>query len=259
MTNFPAIGGFATMSNVQLMVNEIFYSIQGEGPNAGKPAVFLRLAGCNLKCTWCDTKYTWVTHPVIPVKTGIQSKAGILDSRFRGNDIQDVIKQIRQFNCKHLVITGGEPLLQQDGLIPLLEKLKGYYIEIETNGSIPLKIAKYVEQINCSPKLSNSGNKPYTLKIKPTDKKVIYKFVVTGKGSLRYGRDEKECSGDLKEIKQFIKKYKIPKNRVWLMPEGVDREKIIERSKWLVEVCKKEGYNFSPRLHIMLYGNKRGV
>jgi len=235
------------MTNDQLIVSEIFYSIQGEGPNVGKPAVFLRLAGCNLRCEWCDTK-----HAITITKT----KTSNSNSLSYSYSCDQVIKQIRQFPCKHLVITGGEPLLQQNGLMPLLEKLKGYYIEIETNGSISLKIAKYVEQINCSPKLSNSGNKPYMLKIKPMDKKAIYKFVITGRrrplDPPRRTRGDNSGLGDLDEVKQFIKKYKIPKNRVWLMPEGVDREKIIERSKWLIEVCKKEGYNFSPRLHIML-------
>ncbi len=206
----------------------------------------MRLAGCNLRCTWCDTKYACITHPVIPAKAGIQSKAGILDSRFRGNDIRDVVKKIRLFPCKHLVITGGEPLLQQGGLLGLLKRLKGYFVEVETNGSIALKIGKYVEQINCSPKLPNSGNKPYALRIKPTNKKAIYKFVVSA------GEDDHPRLRDINEIKRFIRANKIPKDRVWLMPEGVDREKIIERSKWLVEVCKKEGYNFSPRLHILL-------
>ena len=229
------------MTNDKLIISEIFYSIQGEGPNVGKPAVFLRLAGCNLRCTWCDTKYA-ITITKTITKTKTSNSNGLSYS----NSCNQVVKQIRQFPCRHLVITGGEPLLQQNGLMPLLEKLKDYYVEIETNGSIPLKIAKYVEQINCSPKLSNSGNKPYALKIKPTDKKVIYKFVI-------------KDMQDLKEVLTFTKKHKIPKNRVWLMPEGVDREKIIERSKWIIEVCKKEGVNFSPRLHVMLWGNKRGV
>ncbi len=212
----------------KLLVNEIFYSIQGEGPSVGKPAVFLRLGGCNLKCSWCDSKYTW--DPKIS-----DNKAMKLDQ---------VIKKIRSFPCKHLVITGGEPLLQQDKIKELLKKLKGYTAEIETNGSIPLKISTFIEQINCSPKLSNSGNAPYPLKIKPDNKKAIYKFVV-------------EDKKDLSEINTYIKINKIPKNKVFLMPEGTTRAKILEGSKWLIEICKKEGYNFSPRLHIMLYGNQR--
>ena len=216
------------LETTKLLVNEIFYSIQGEGPNVGKPAIFLRLGGCNLKCKWCDSKYTW--HPKHS------------DNRILLNT--KIVQEIKKYPCKHLVITGGEPLLQQDGLKDLLSNLKNYYIELETNGSLPLKINKYIEQINCSPKLKNSGNTPYSLQMPPTTKNVIYKFVVKTKS-------------DVSGIEKYCKKYKIPKSKVWLMPEGVSRNKILEKSRWLIELCKKEGYNFSPRLHIMLWGNKR--
>jgi len=212
---------------MSLSVSEIFYSIQGEGPNIGRPSVFLRLAGCNLKCNFCDTKYSWS------------------NSEFESISNKKIIQRIGKFGCKNLVITGGEPLLQQNEIKTLLDELKEYKIEIETNGSIRLKIAKNIEQINCSPKLSNSGNLTYSLSILPNNKKVIYKFVVRKKS-------------DISEIQNFCKKYKIPKTKIWLMPEGTDRNTIIRRSVWLSEICKKEGYNFSPRLHIMLWGNKRG-
>lgn len=211
-----------------MLINEIFHSIQGEGPSIGKPSIFLRLGGCNLKCTWCDSKFTW-------------------DPKVADNKVMsetEIIKKIKSLPCKHLVITGGEPLLQQERLKSLLEKLKTYTAEIETNGSISLKIGKLIEQINCSPKLSNSGNKPYKLAVKSTGKKVFYKFVV---------KDKK----DLSEIKACIRQNKIPVNRTYLMPEGITKAEILTRSKWIVEICKKEGYNFSPRLHIMIYGNQR--
>lgn len=210
-----------------MIVNEIFYSIQGEGPSVGKPAVFLRLGGCNLKCKWCDTKYAWQN-----------------DENYQITN-KKIVQQIKKYPCAHLVITGGEPLLQQDALCGLLKELKGYTAEIETNGSIPCKIIGLVEQINCSPKLKNSGNPPYSLKIPPS-KKVIYKFVMRNKN-------------DLTEIKSFAKKYKIPKSKIWLMPEGTNKSDMLKKSKWVIEVCKKEGYNFSPRLHIMIWGNKRGT
>jgi len=211
---------------MKLLINEIFYSIQGEGPNAGKPAVFLRLAGCNFKCKWCDTKHALRVSAKCEVPSAI------------------ILKKIKKYKCKHLVITGGEPTLQQDGLVELLKNLSDYYVEIETNGSIPLK--KQFEhtlrlrsgQVNCSPKLKNSGNKPYPLQIKPANKKAIYKFVVAKKS-------------DLKEIENYIKSNKIPKDRVWLMPEGVNKKIVQERSKWIIEICKKNGYNFSSRLHII--------
>ena len=224
---------------MDLRVCEIFYSIQGEGPSVGKPAVFLRLSGCNLRCTWCDSKFTWEQLPF--------------------SKIADVVKEIKKYPVKHLIITGGEPTMQQEGIVELLKKLKGYTVELETNGSIPLKIGKMFNQINCSPKLESSGNKPYKLQILPSEKyqskrsnvkgqmsKVIYKFVI-GKKS------------DLNEMKEYCEKYKIPKDRTYLMPLGVTKETIGKTSAWLIETCKKEGYNFSPRLHIMIWGNKRAT
>ncbi len=211
---------------MKIEVNEIFHSIQGEGPNTGKPAVFLRLSGCNLRCKWCDTKYAW--------KKGKKMTT------------DQIIQKIKKYFCKHLVITGGEPLLQQDALKELLKKLKSYTAELETNGSIACWIIGLIEQINCSPKLKNSGVVSYPLKIKP-DRKTIYKFVVTTESGIGRSRPQ-----ELNEIKRFIKKYKIPKTSVYLMPEGTSRTPLLKRSKWLVERCKKEGYNFSPRLHIML-------
>ena len=232
-----------------ILVNEIFHSIQGEGPHVGKPAIFLRLAGCNLRCTWCDSKFTWNT-PINRVNRTIKAT----NDRNKIETNNELIKKIKSYPCKHLVITGGEPLIQQDKLIPLLEELKDYFIEVETNGSIPLRITKYIEQINCSPKLSNSGNKEYELMIKP-EEKVIYKFVINSTES--ENGDSRQWE-DIKDIKHFIKKNNIPKSSVYLMPEGTNRTKIIESSKKLIEICKKEGYNFSPRLHVMIWGNKRG-
>jgi 7-carboxy-7-deazaguanine synthase len=230
------------MTNDQLIVSEIFYSVQGEGPNAGKPAVFLRLCGCNLHCAWCDSKYASRVNSKLKTRNSKQAP----NSKPETQSEYQILKKIRKFPCKHLVITGGEPLLQQEKLVPLLKKLKGWYIELETNGTIPLKISDFLEQINCSPKLKNSKNRPYSLKISPKNDKAIYKFVAQNKA-------------DLKEIRQYILDNSIPRHKVYLMPEGVNTKVIQERSKWIIEACKKENYNFSPRLHVMLWGNKRGV
>lgn len=215
---------------MNILVNEIFYSIQGEGPNVGKPSIFLRLGGCNLACTWCDSKFTWDPK--------------VADNKLAS--ISDIINKIKKYPCKHVVITGGEPMLQQDKLRMIITKLPGYTFEIETNGSIECKISDILEQINCSPKLKNSGNAPYSLKIGPTNPKAVFKFVV----------QKKE---DLKEIKVYVRQNKIDKSKIYLMPEGVNKKVIQERSQWLVEICKKEGYNFTSRLHILLYDDKRAV
>ncbi len=210
-----------------MQVNEIFYSIQGEGINLGLPSIFLRLSGCHLRCVWCDSKFTW------------DFKSG------RKMSVEEVIKEIKKFPCKNLVITGGEPLIQQSEIIALLQKLKGYYVEIETSGTLETYLNEYINHYNCSPKLSNSKNPRTTLQNLPVEK-TYYKFVV----------DKPE---DLEEIKNFLKKHKIPREKVFLMPQGIKKREIAERSKWLVEICKKENFRFTPRLHINIWGNKRKV
>ena len=109
-----------------MKVSEIFSSIQGEGLNAGKQAVFLRLALCNLACEWCDTKYTW------------DWKNYDYASEVKEMSIEQVKADLLKPGVKHLVLTGGEPMLQQGELWPLLQSLKetGFFIEIETNGTL---------------------------------------------------------------------------------------------------------------------------
>lgn len=226
-----------------MRISEIFYSIQGEGINTGKPAIFLRLAGCNLRCVWCDSKFTW------NMKSGKQIST------------EQIIKIIKKYNCKHLVITGGEPLIQQAGLKELLEKLNidnlsnprksaeshAYFIEIETSGSLQPQINELINQYNCSPKLSNSKNRPIDYKTslqKFPKEKTYYKFVVDKKS-------------DLKEIKKIIKNHKLPKDKIILMPQGTSKTEILKRGKWLAEICKKENWRYSTRLHIEIWGNKR--
>jgi 7-cyano-7-deazaguanosine (preQ0) biosynthesis protein QueE len=230
-----------------MILNEIFYSIQGEGMNVGVPAIFVRFGNCNLKCKWCDTKFTW--HP-----------------DFRDNRevaMAKVFARIRKISpqCRHLVITGGEPLLQQNAICLFRRKFKDYYIEVETNGSIAptAECEKAVDLFTVSYKTKNSGNAPYELKVaqkieeiaSPFGKlrarkdKVVFKFVVADKK-------------DFAEIEKIIKKYKLPSGKIFLMPEGVTREVVLKRQKWLVEICKKRGYRFSPRLHVMIWGNLRG-
>ncbi|MDP2743712.1 MAG: 7-carboxy-7-deazaguanine synthase QueE, partial [Dehalococcoidia bacterium] len=137
---------------------EIFHSIQGEGINTGRPAVFLRLARCNLACVWCDTKYTWDWDRYDPGDQILEMASA------------EVEREVMGYDCKYLVVTGGEPMLQQRRLIPLLKRLKngGFYIEMETNGTVlPDKVSLgMVDHWSVSPKLENSGN-PLALREAP--------------------------------------------------------------------------------------------
>ena len=222
---------------------EIFYSLQGEGATIGTPSVFLRLAMCNLVCSWCDTKYTWDWQHYDYSKEVVS-----LDTR-------QVEARVLRFACHHLVITGGEPLLQQRELAPLVASLKqhGFYFEVETNGTIiPLpELERDIDQWNVSPKLGTSGNSlerrepPQALEFFGQLPNAYYKFVIV------------ELS-DIEEACSLRDKYGLPAERIILMPEGQTTGVIQSRSQWVAEACIREGFRFSTRLHILLWGDQRG-
>lgn len=228
-----------------LPISEIFYSIQGEGINLGRPSIFIRLYYCNLYCSWCDTKYTWENQA--------NAKEGI---DYVNMSVEQILEAISKYECKNVVITGGEPLLNQSRLIGLLKVLKekGYYTEIETNGTIIPKeeLIKFVDLFTVSPKLSNSGVK-FEQRIRYDALKVfsslpnsVFKIVIQNKE-------------DIKEVLELVEEIKIDNSKVLLMPEGRSKEVLDERTSWLVEECKKYGFRYTPRLHIMIWGNRRGV
>lgn len=233
--------------SLRMKVSEIFKSIQGEGPNTGVPSVFLRLAICNLECSWCDTKYTWDWKNYEYQKEVTEMEM---------NEVESRILEFPDYN--HLVVTGGEPMLQQDALVPLLKRLKeengSYYFEVETNGTIlpRLEMVGLIDQWNVSPKLENSGNS-----IPAREKPECYEFFKSLPNA--YFKLVVDDLGDLEEILEIVGKYLIPPDRVILMPESTTSESLREKSGWLAEFCKNEGYRFSTRLQIMLYGNRRGV
>ena len=238
-------------SNGQLKVSrqsggapEIFHSIQGEGATIGTPSVFLRLALCNLTCTWCDTKYTWDWR-------NHDYKSEVMEL-----PVQQVEEMILTYRCHHLVITGGEPLIQQKRLAPLVGALKarGFFCEVETNGTIApdSQLERDIDQWNVSPKLANSGNGlplrqvPGALHAFARLPNTYFKFVVVERG-------------DLGELRDLVQRYGLPRDRVILMPEGRTPQALRERSRWLSQVALEEGFRFTPRLHILLWGDRRGT
>ncbi len=225
-----------------MKISEIFKSIQGEGTNAGKPSIFLRIAECNLKCTWCDTKYTW------------DWKNFDYSKEVKEISIKEVRERIEQFNLRHLVITGGEPLMQQDDLAELLVLLKPeFYIEIETNGTIlpNNSLSTLVDQWNVSPKTKNSGN-PLEL----CEDNECYAFFSKQKNC--YFKYVVEKEDDLIEIDHLMKKHELEKNRVLLMTQATTKEELLERESNVFLMSKENDLGFSPRLHVTKWGNQRG-
>lgn len=237
---------------------EIFFSIQGEGKNLGQPSVFVRTSLCNLHCVWCDTDYTWnwrgtrfahvrdaePAYEKYDIKTVVAELA-----------VEEVAALVQQYPCKNVVLTGGEPMMQQEGLLALMEALgPDYWFEIETNGAIlpgPAFDAR-IDQYNVSPKLANSGN-PRKLR----EKAQVYRFFAQHPGA--FFKFVIAAPEDLDEMLQLVEHYAIPASRVYLMPEGAAEAALREKQAWLVEVCKRHGFHFTSRLHILIYGNKRGV
>ncbi|MBI1971755.1 MAG: 7-carboxy-7-deazaguanine synthase QueE [Candidatus Aenigmarchaeota archaeon] len=250
-----------------MKVNEIFYSVQGEGVSAGSPSVFLRLAGCNLHCWWCDTKYTWMFTESIKEriekhvkKLGeTQDDIKVYDMTTESKDLTaaQVLEKLHGFECKRLVLTGGEPTLQHNDreLLALLGILReeGYYTEIETNGTIIPngKFVSLISQWNVSPKIESSGNEKII-----REKPECYEFYKKLDGS--WFKFVIVSEADLDEVLQIIKRYGIPSGKVLLMPEARTKEELQEKSKWLVEICKENNFRFSNRLHIELWGASRG-
>jgi 7-carboxy-7-deazaguanine synthase len=221
---------------------EIFASIQGEGPTRGLPSVFVRLALCNLHCDWCDTRYTWDWDQ-------FDRDAEIVEQ-----DPIAVVDQVEALGHRTVVITGGEPLLQQHALAPFAATMKrlGRRIEIETNGTLqPLpELDAGVDQWNVSPKLASSGN---ALRLR-TASTALRAFAAKPNAYFKFVVCERE---DVEEIKGLVVEHDIPSHRVILMPEARDAATLADRGRWLIPLCYQMGVAFSPRLQITLWGGAR--
>ena len=171
-------------------------------------------------------------------------------------NLGQVLKKITDFGCRHLVVTGGEPLLHQRFLSQLLPDVKqlGFFVEIETNGTVVprVEIVGLVDSFNVSPKISNSLLQK-TVRIRRT---ALGAFVISGKAWFKFVICE---PNDIIEVEELISACNLPRERVLLMPEGTDAETVSARGRWLVEICKQRSFRFAPRLHILLFGNRRGT
>jgi 7-carboxy-7-deazaguanine synthase len=225
---------------------EMFYSIQGEGKLMGIPSVFVRASGCNLRCVWCDTPYaSWQPE---------------------GEDVLvgEILERVSKFPARHIVVTGGEPMIMPDlGELCGALKARDYHITIETAATVFAPVQ--VDLASLSPKLSNStpseregGRFARAHEEKRLNTKVIQQFIDS---SPDFQLKFVVCRpSDLDEIRELLGQLKgWSASDVQLMPEGIDRETLDERSAWISDICKQEGFRFCPRLHVLLYGNRRGT
>ena len=239
---------------------EVFHTLQGEGVTAGVPAVFVRASLCNLHCVWCDTDYTWNWEET-PWPHEKDADPDYVKYRKDSQMIEmtpaDVAAAIKDYNCRRLVVTGGEPLVQQEEFIDVIAILRerdpSWVVEVETNGTIaPVSyLDEMVAQYNVSPKLANSGNdchlriKDEALAFFAQSPKAWFKFVVSH-------------PADLEEIGKLQSQLALEADRIILMPEGRDAETLRKRREWLADKCRDLGHRFSDRLQIELWGEEQG-
>ncbi len=244
-----------TLSNKQSNIPEVFFSLQGEGPHIGRPSVFIRTSGCNLYCIWCDTPYTWNWEGT---KYPHENQAKFNKSEEQTNLLStELTQQVLHYDCKNIVLTGGEPLVQAQALshfCKLLRHTGDFVIDLETNGTIlPEKnIDQYVNTYVCSPKLSNSEI-PQNLRLKndtlawfAQSDKSYFKFVIN-----------KES--DFSEIESIVSELDINKDRVYIMCKALDLSTLASKQNYAAAKALEYGYRYSDRLHLRLYGNKRGT
>jgi 7-carboxy-7-deazaguanine synthase len=225
-----------------MVINEIFYSLQGEGFLAGAPSVFVRLSGCPLRCRWCDTKYAW--------DESAGTEYGIID----------VVQIIKQRPCRHIVITGGEPMVSSE-LPELVKQVKALdkHITVETAGIV------FVPNLTCdlmsiSPKLGNSEPRnPGAAALHQKSRlevSVLRRLVDAYKYQLKF---VVECENDLSEIHELLAKIgPVDMQKVMLMPLAATRDELLARSPMVADLCKRTGFTFSPRLQVLLWNGERG-
>ncbi len=225
-----------------MFIAEVFHSIQGEGRYAGTPSVFVRTSGCNLRCWFCDTPYTsWQPE-------GVE------------RSVENLFEQVQAFDCEHVVITGGEPMLVKS--VPLLTRMlkaERHVITIETAGTVDLEID--ADLMSISPKLSNSTphgtdwaarhderrHRPDVIRRLTRDYDYQLKFVI-------------DTPADVAEVERYLDEFPhIEPDRVMLMPQGVEVEALRERMEWIADAANQRGWRVSPRLHIEWFGNTRGT
>lgn len=245
----------------QIPIVECFKTIQAEGPGLGKPSLFIRVGGCDLRCRFksesCDTPYAVYTPKQLAAeKPHLQFGYKKWDMM----TVDQLFKKIEGQPIKHLVLTGGHPILYQQLFIELINKLDFLYpnvytYEFETQGTIPI-MSRLAERknvtFNVSVKLKSSNQEDGydNLRINanalhsfPIDRSV-YKFVLSNQ------------TEDIEEIEQILKIKQLP---VYVMPEGISRDDVIANSQIVVDVAIAKGWRFSPREHVVIWNQKKGV
>jgi 7-carboxy-7-deazaguanine synthase len=233
-----------TLADDELLIAETFGpTVQGEGPSTGRRAVFIRLMNCNLTCKTCDTPYTW------------DGTRFDLDAEATVASISDLLAWATAQPVDLVVITGGEPLIQQRRLIALAQGLvdAGLQVEIETNGTIAPApdLLAWVTQFNVSPKLSTFGaGMPTSKRIKG---RVLGRFAVSGRAVFKF---VVSSVADLDEITELVARHDL--GPVYVMPEGRTAEEVTRRLAEIADPAIERGFHLTTRLQLFAWGDQRG-
>lgn len=240
---------------------EIFFTLQGEGRHIGLPSVFIRSSLCNLHCRWCDTDYTWnwedtgFSHEkdADPGYRKYRREDQILDRR-----TDEIVAAVLRYPCDHYVFTGGEPLIQEKAWCALMAAVAvakpGAGFEIESNGTLMpgSEFLSRIDQINLSPKLANSGVAS-ELRYKPD---VLNALAETGKADFKFVIGD---PADLAEVLALLAEVPVAPDRVFLMPKAISVAELEANQTSVAALAQAHGFRYSDRLHLRLFGAKRGV
>ena len=228
-----------------MRIAEIYLSRQGEGFLTGTESVFVRVSGCNLRCHYCDTPFaSW---------------------RPEGEDLSaaEIQEQVLAYDCPHVVLTGGEPLLFSE-LIPLCGGLRarGRHITIETAGTLYLPLE--CDLLSISPKLANStpsaaqaGKWQLRHERSRFAPEVIRRLIGEHEYQFKFVIDQ---PADCGEVEAYLRQFpQIDRSRVMLMPQGTSQEQLRATGVWLEPYCREHGLRFCPRKQIEWYGLVRGT
>ncbi len=232
-----------------MRVAEIFHSLQGEGILSGTPSVFVRLAGCPLRCRWCDTRYAW---------------------DFSAGDeytVDDLVAAVSRYACDHVVVTGGEPMVGPDrtareGLVELTGRLRAerMHVTMETAGGLFVS-GLACDLVSISPKMANSVLPGPTVAVaeegQRIDLRALAALIETYPCQLKFVI---EAADDIGEIRQLLDGLPpVSSDRILLMPQARTRDELLAKAPVVAKLCRETGYRFGHRLHVLLWSDRRGV
>ena len=242
------------MTDIILANEKLFHTIQGEGKFIGYPTTFVRLSRCNLRCAWTNPDGT-ITRCDTPHTS--------FDPELNKHKLDDIVNEIKEIGEHHVCISGGEPYFQKE-LIQFIEGLKqnGHYITIETNGTLYRETE--ADFISISPKLSTSSSDPENGKRHERQRlnyESLEKFITNHDYQFKFVLNDRKDITEIVDIRDnLLARTGIDINdKIWIMPQGITPKQFDEKLEDMAEMCKQYNWKLTDRLHIRIWGQKKGV